>query len=47
MKHEARTDSSMLLGLLFLLIVGGGAWSVDARLGRKGKTKREEKSTNT
>lgn len=30
--HEARTDLSMLLGLLFLLIVGGGAWSLDAIL---------------
>jgi uncharacterized membrane protein YphA (DoxX/SURF4 family) len=30
--HEARTDWSMLLGALFLLIVGGGHWSVDARL---------------
>ena len=30
--HEARTDVSMLLGLLFLLLVGAGAWSVDARL---------------
>jgi putative oxidoreductase len=29
MLHEARTDYSMLLGLLFLLIVGGGTWSVD------------------
>jgi len=28
--HEARTDISMFLGLLFLVIVGGGAWSVDA-----------------
>jgi putative oxidoreductase len=27
--HEARTDYSMLLGLLFLLIVGGGPWSLD------------------
>src|SRR6266568_2092887 len=25
--HEARTDVSMLLGLVFLLLVGGGAWS--------------------
>jgi len=32
MAHEARTDWSMLLGALFLLIVGGGAWSIDARL---------------
>ncbi len=34
MAHEARTDWSMLLGALFLLIVGAGAWSVDARLSR-------------
>ena len=30
--HEARTDVSMVLGLLFLLLVGGGAWSLDDRL---------------
>lgn len=30
MLHEARTDFSMFLGLLFLLIVGAGPWSVDA-----------------
>ena len=30
--HEARTDVSMLLGLIFLLLVGGGTWSVDAWL---------------
>ena len=30
MAHEARTDWSMLLGAIFLLIVGAGAWSVDA-----------------
>ena len=29
MLHEARTDFSMLLGLLFLLIVGGGGMSLD------------------
>jgi len=34
--HEARTDLSMLFGLLFLMIVGAGGWSMDARL-----TKRE------
>jgi putative oxidoreductase len=33
--HEARTDVSMLLGLVFLLLVGGGAWSLDARLAEK------------
>jgi putative oxidoreductase len=31
MAHESRTDFSMLLGSLFLLINGGGVWSVDAR----------------
>lgn len=30
MAHEARTDLSMLLGSLFLIIVGAGAWSLDA-----------------
>ena len=29
MLHEARTDFSMLLGLLFLLVVGGGSLSLD------------------
>jgi len=29
MLHEARTDFSMLLGLLFLLIVGGGGLALD------------------
>lgn len=33
MAHEARTDFSMLLGSIFLLIAGAGAWSLDARLG--------------
>jgi putative oxidoreductase len=28
--HEARTDVSMLLGLIFLLLVGAGSWSLDA-----------------
>jgi uncharacterized membrane protein YphA (DoxX/SURF4 family) len=34
MAHESRTDWSMLLGSLFLLIVGGGQWSLDAFLTR-------------
>ena len=34
MASEARTDFSMLLGLLFLLFVGAGRWSVDAHWGR-------------
>ncbi len=29
MAHEARTDWSMLLGSIFLLWVGAGAWSAD------------------
>jgi len=29
--HEGRTDYCMLLGLTFLLVVGGGPWSFDAR----------------
>jgi uncharacterized membrane protein YphA (DoxX/SURF4 family) len=44
MLHEARTDFSMLLGGLFLLIVGGGPWSLDARLGkRRGEPRNERK----
>ena len=31
MAHEARTDWCMLLGAIFLLLVGAGAWSLDAR----------------
>ena len=34
MAHEARTDFAMFLGSIFLLIVGAGAWSVDAHLRR-------------
>lgn len=36
MAHEARTDWSMLLGVVFLLIVGAGPWSLDARLVKDG-----------
>jgi len=32
--HEARTDVSMLLGLIFLLLMGGGSLALDARIGR-------------
>jgi putative oxidoreductase len=35
MLHEARTDFSMFLGLFFLLIAGGGKWSIDASLTRR------------
>ena len=39
MAHEARTDFSMTLGALFLLIVGAGAWSVDAWLCKRSHTR--------
>ncbi len=37
MAHEARTDFTMLLGCLFLLIVGAGRWSLDARFAQRGE----------
>ena len=37
MAHEARTDWSMLLGSLFLLVVGAGAYSVDIWLSNRKK----------
>ena len=38
MAHEARTDWSMLLGSLFLLLVGGGLLSLDAVIVRRRDT---------
>jgi len=35
MMHEARADFCMLLGSLYLLIAGGGAWSLDAFISGK------------
>jgi uncharacterized membrane protein YphA (DoxX/SURF4 family) len=35
MAHESRTDWSMSLGSLLLLIVGAGSWSVDALVARR------------
>jgi putative oxidoreductase len=32
MAHEARTDWAMILGSIFLLLVGAGPWSLDARI---------------
>ena len=40
MAHEARTDFAMLLGGLFLFIVGAGPWSVDARLQKNSSNKK-------
>ena len=34
MSHEARADFTMLLGSLYLLIDGGGRWSIDAVLSK-------------
>ena len=35
MLHEARADLTMLLGAFYLLIEGGGVWSLDAMLPRQ------------
>jgi uncharacterized membrane protein YphA (DoxX/SURF4 family) len=35
MAHEARTDWSMLLGSLALVIIGGGKWSLDWKAGHR------------
>jgi uncharacterized membrane protein YphA (DoxX/SURF4 family) len=35
MLHEARTDLCMWLGLVYLLIVGVGRWSIDLRLAQR------------
>jgi uncharacterized membrane protein YphA (DoxX/SURF4 family) len=43
MAHETRTDFSMLLGCLFLLVVGAGPISLDARVIR-GKSDRRPPS---
>ncbi len=37
MAHEARTDFCMWVGCLFLIILGGGVWSLDAQLVTKRK----------
>ncbi len=37
MAHEMRTDFAMWLGSLFLLITGGGKWSIDFWLTRRKK----------
>ena len=38
--HEARTDLSVVLGLIFLLLVGGGSLALDAWLGASQRTER-------
>ena len=41
MAHEARTDWSMLLGLIFLLIVGSGKLSIDYIIFKNMNSKKE------
>jgi putative oxidoreductase len=41
MAHEGRTDYCMFLGGVFLLIVGAGAWSIDAALTTRERMKEE------
>lgn len=42
--HESRTDLSMLCGSIFLALVGGGAWSLDARFWKKSERRGQEVS---
>jgi uncharacterized membrane protein YphA (DoxX/SURF4 family) len=45
MAHEARTDFSMVMGSLFLLIVGAGACSLDAWLSKRAALNEAKPST--
>ena len=40
MVSDARADFSMLMSLLFLIVAGAGAWSLDSRLGGSEEEKR-------
>jgi uncharacterized membrane protein YphA (DoxX/SURF4 family) len=40
MVSDARTDFAMLCSLLFLILTGGGAWSVDARRSARPRLRR-------
>jgi putative oxidoreductase len=42
MMHEARVDFCMLTGLVFVLLVGSGEWSVDSREARRRRRGSEE-----
>jgi putative oxidoreductase len=44
MMHEARLDFTMLLGCIYLLIVGAGRWSLDALLVRSRRGGAEDPS---
>jgi len=45
--HEARLDFTMLLGCIYLLIVGAGRWSLDALLVRSRRGGAENPSVLT
>lgn len=46
MAHDARTDFSMLLGSIYLLIVGAGSWSLDHKLsGKDGPPPESQRAT--
>ena len=45
MVSDARTDFAMLCGLIFLVWVAGGAWSVDARLLRDSASRASRNSS--
>jgi len=40
--HDARTDVSMLLALVFLIIAGAGPWSMDAVFSRARRPRRRD-----
>ncbi|MBB5155762.1 DoxX family protein [Saccharopolyspora phatthalungensis] len=42
--HESRVEHGQLLGLVFLLIVGAGGWSLDAALASRMGMRRNENS---
>jgi putative oxidoreductase len=44
--HESRTDLAMWMGLLFLLIVGAGSFSLDAMVTRGTATQRDASPTS-
>ncbi len=46
MAHEARVDFSMFLGSIFLIIVGGGLWSLDSFIARR-RSSRVENGKST
>lgn len=45
--HEARTDLAMMLGALFLILAGAGAWSLEARFAKPNRPNRKERSANS